>query len=110
MTVPLAVNIQAPYLYYLMPLIIVFPVLGLLIVWTTASKADEAKFGRGALTTLIAAVGATTTVFAAQGVSNPAWGGGPLAVGALIAAMYTAATGVTATLGSAAGQVKLDNS
>jgi hypothetical protein len=110
LTVPLIVNVQGPYLYYLCPLILILPLLGLLIVWTTASKVEDTNFGKGALTTFIAAVAATAAVFGAQGLSNPAWGGGPLTAGALVAAMYTAATGVTATLGSAAGQVKLDNS
>jgi len=109
LTVPLTVNVQGPYLFYLGPLILLLPLLGLIVVWTTTSKMGQTNFGKGALTTYIASVAATAAVFGAQGLSNPAWGGGPLAAGALIAAMYTAATGVTATLGSALGQVKLDN-
>jgi len=109
LTIPLGVNIQGRYLYYLAPLVLLLPLLGLLIVWTTTTPASEATFGRGALTTFIAAVAATGTVFGAQGISNPAWGGGLLAAGGLVASMYTAAIGVTATLGGAAGQVKADN-
>jgi hypothetical protein len=41
LTVPLTVNVQAPYLYYLGPLILLLPLLALLIVWTTASKIEE---------------------------------------------------------------------
>lgn len=109
LTMPLVVNVQARYLYWLGPLVLLLPLLGLLIVWTTTTSADQARFGRGALTTLIAALAATAAVFGAQGISNPAWGGGLLAVGGLVASMYTAAIGVTATLGSAAGQVQADS-
>jgi hypothetical protein len=42
------VNLQGPYLYYLLPLVLILPLLGILIVWTTAAKVTDTNFGKGA--------------------------------------------------------------
>lgn len=108
-SVPVAVSVQARYLWLLAPLVLLLPALGLLLVWQSVTSPDhEARFGRGALVTYVTAVGATASVFGAQGLNNPAWGG-VNAFFALIATMYVTATGATATLGGAAGAVARDN-
>lgn len=103
LTIPVTATVQARYLWFLSPLILLFPLLGLLLVWSAASGPGRPKLGWGALKTIVLAIGATAVVFGGQGLSNEAWGG-VLAAGALIATMYTAAVGVTATLGGNAQQ------
>ncbi|HEX2057564.1 MAG TPA: hypothetical protein VHI71_04265 [Actinomycetota bacterium] len=108
-SLPVSATVQARYLWLLSPLVLLLPGIGLLLVWqSVTSSQHEASFGRGALVTFITAMGATASVFGAQGVNNPAWGGAD-AFFALIATMYVTATGATATLGGAGGAVARDN-
>jgi hypothetical protein len=78
------------------------------LVWTSVTSGSKPLFRSGALSTLIVAGGATAAVFGAQGLANPSWGGASALFG-LVAAMYTAATGVTVTLGGPGGQAAKDN-
>jgi hypothetical protein len=103
LTIPMTAVVQARYLWFLSPLVLLFPLLGLLLIWSAASDSNRPKLGLGALKTIVLAIGATAVAFGGQGVSNESWGG-VLAAGALIATMYTAAVGVTATLGGNAVQ------
>lgn len=109
LSVPVTATVQARYLWLLAPMVLLLPALGLLLVWQSVTLSDhKASFGRGALVTYLTAVGATASVFGAQGVNNPAWGGAG-AFFALIATMYVTSTGATATLGGAGGAVARDN-
>lgn len=99
LSVPLTVTTQARYLWLLAPLMLAFPMLGLYLVWTGTVRSTLQKDPRIVVTTLISSFAASATVFGVQGVQNLAWGG-LLAVAAIVASMYTAAVGVTATLGA----------
>lgn len=100
--VPVEVSIQARYLWWLAPAVILVPMLALLVVWgDNAGKPRTTGFGVNALRTLVPAIGAAGVVYGAQGIANVGWGG-PQAVFGLIASMYAAATGAAVTVGSSA--------
>ena len=108
-SVPVMVEVQARYLWLLAPFVLLLPYLGLVLVWQSVTQAGKKeRYGRGALVTYITAVGATGTAFAAQGLRDPSWGGAEAAF-AIIATMYAAAAGATASLGGPGGAVGQDN-
>lgn len=109
LTLPVTMTVQARYVWALAPMVLLLPLLGLVLVWQSVTNSDHrANFGRGALVTYVTALGATAAVFGGQGLNNPAWGGAE-AFFALIATMYVAATGATASLGGPGGGVAQDN-
>jgi len=98
--VPVEVSIQARYLWWLAPAVILVPMLALFVVWGDNSGIQATPaFGVNVLRTLVPAIGAAGVVYGAQGIANVGWGG-PQAVFGLIASMYAAATGAAVTVGS----------
>ncbi|MGH9149507.1 MAG: hypothetical protein ACRD0F_04120 [Acidimicrobiales bacterium] len=97
LSVPFSASIQARYVWLVAPLVLLLPVLALAAVPGTSlgSRRDDAK-------AWVAGLGAAGTVFGAQGLSNPSWGGS-VALFGLVASMYVAAAGVVATVSASAG-------
>lgn len=96
-SLPITMTIQARYLWWLAPLVVLLPLGALYVVWGLTSSANRPPFDVGLVRSLVAGIGATALVFGAQGIANKGWGG-PQAAFGLVAAMYAAATGVVATI------------
>ncbi len=93
-------TVQARYLWLLAPAIVWIPILAWFIVgksafWTNAGMAS-----------LLAAAAGAGSVYAAQGLRNPSWGGGWETAIVLLALMYGAATGVLATANAATTRLR----
>lgn len=95
--IPVEVNFQSHYLWWGIPIGAAVFILSLWLVWTTF----ETQTWPRRVVTAATALGAIATVFISQGMENPTWGG-PRALGVLTVAMYTAATGATATVAKGA--------
>lgn len=106
LTVPVTVTAQSRYIWGLSPLVVFFPFLALAVTSSTpffkrqdskdeGSKVDVQRTAD--VKAWIGGIAAAAAVYSAQGLANASWGG-PVATFALIASMYVAATGVTATV------------
>ncbi len=106
LTVPVTVTAQSRYIWSLSPLVLFFPFLALALTssapfWKRQTNDKEELKADVQRTADVKAwtggVGASAAVYSAQGLANGSWGG-PVAMFALIASMYVAAVGVTATV------------
>ncbi len=86
--VPIEVTIQARYLWALLPALWILPVLAMWLVfdmWPVGVRRQLASF--------LAVAGPSAALFSTQGLARPGWGGGPVSIVGLLAAMYAAAVG-----------------
>lgn len=99
LAVPIELTIQARYLWWLSPLVLLMPLVALYVTWGSLPPAERPTISHGLVRTVVAGIAATAVVYGAQGIANRGWGGAQAAFG-LIGAMYAGAAAAAVTIGS----------
>lgn len=99
LAVPVKVTLQARYLWWLSPLVLLMPFVALYVTWGSLPSTERPTLSHGLVRTVVASIAACAVVYGAQGLADRGWGGAEAAFG-LVGVMYAAAAGAAVTVGS----------